>query len=75
MVGDGGVMQNSLTLGEVMEKQQIEEIIVMLRQQKVAKFSLGEMHIEFTAAAFYEEVAITQEEKDEDEDEILYHSV
>lgn len=59
-----------------MKKEEIEEIIVMLRKQKVFRFELGDLKLEFVAAAFYEDVEPTKpEEKDEDDDEILYHSV
>jgi hypothetical protein len=59
-----------------METSKIEEIILMLRKQKVYKFELEGMKIEFTAAAFYEELSNEgSPEKDEDDDEILYHSV
>lgn len=66
-----------------MNKEKIEnikELIQMLREQKVYKFEADDtflnVKIEFTAAAFYEEIDQKgTPEKDEDEDEILYHSV
>lgn len=66
-----------------MNKEKIEnikELIQMLREQKVYKFEADDtflnVKIEFTAAAFYEEVQPSkQEEKDEDDEDLLYHSV
>jgi hypothetical protein len=59
-----------------MEIKNIEEMIVMLKKHKVSKFQHGELSLEFNQAAFYDDSkVIPLEPEEEDEDEILYHSV
>jgi len=66
-----------------MEKQQIEEILIMLKAQKVSKFSLYQgFTVEFAHHAFVDEIKLIDEasgkdqieQEIEDEDELMYYS-